>query len=64
MCDYWGVVNTALVAIAAALGSNLIVKTALAFGAGGRRFGLGFLAAMAAPTVVFGLALTAAIAVS
>ena len=36
----------------------------LAFAAGGRRFGLGFLAAMAAPTVVFGLALTAAIAVS
>ncbi|MFY9490875.1 MAG: hypothetical protein WAP49_08360, partial [Mycobacterium sp.] len=57
-------VDTALVAIAAALGSNLIVKTALAFAAGGRRFGLGFLAAMAAPTVVFGLALTAAIVVS
>ena len=57
-------IDTALIAIAAALGSNLIVKTALAFAAGGRRFGLGFLAAMAAPTVVFGLALTAAIAVS
>ncbi len=57
-------VDTALAAIAAALGSNLIVKIALAFAAGGRRFGLGFLAAMAAPTCVFGLALAAAIAVS
>jgi uncharacterized membrane protein (DUF4010 family) len=56
-------VDTALVAIAAALGSNLLVKIVLAFGAGGRRFGLGFLAGMAAPAVVFGLALAAAIAV-
>ena len=54
-------VDTALVAIAAALGSNLLVKTALAFTAGGRRFGLGFLAGMAVPTVVFGVALTAAV---
>lgn len=55
--------DAGLMAIAAALGSNLLVKIVLAFVAGGRRFGLGFLAAMAAPTVVFGLALTAAIAV-
>jgi uncharacterized membrane protein (DUF4010 family) len=54
-------VDTALVAIAAALGSNLLVKTVLAFTAGGRRFGLGFLAGMAVPTVVFGVALTAAV---
>ena len=53
-------VDTALVAAAAALGSNLLVKMVLAFTAGGRRFGLGFLAGMAAPTVVFGAALTAA----
>jgi uncharacterized membrane protein (DUF4010 family) len=56
-------VDTALAAIAAALGSNLLVKIVLAFAAGGRRFGLGFLAGMAAPAVVFGLALGAAIAV-
>lgn len=56
-------VDTALVAIAAALGSNLLVKIGLAFAAGGRRFGLGFLAGMAAPTIVFGLGLAAAIAV-
>lgn len=55
--------DTALMAIAAALGSNLIVKIVLAFASGGRRFGFGFLAGMAAPTVVFGLALTAAVAV-
>jgi uncharacterized membrane protein (DUF4010 family) len=54
-------VDTALVAVAAALGSNLLVKTVLAFTAGGRRFGLGFLAGMAVPTVVFGIALTAAV---
>jgi len=54
-------VDTALVAIAAALGSNLLVKAVLAFTAGGRRFGLGFLAGMAVPTVVFGVALTAAV---
>lgn len=51
-------VDTALLSIAAALGSNLIVKTVLAFTAGGRRFGLGFAAAMALPAVVFGVALT------
>ena len=56
-------VDTALVAIAAALGSNLLIKIVLAFAAGGRRFGLGFLAGMAAPAAVFGLALSAAIAV-
>ncbi len=54
-------VDTALVAVAAALGSNLFVKTVLAFTAGGRRFGLGFLAGMAVPAVVFGVALTAAV---
>ena len=54
-------VDTALVAIAAALGSNLLVKTVLAFTAGGCRFGLGFLAGMAGPAVVFGAALTAAV---
>lgn len=56
-------VDTALVAVAAALGSNLLVKIGLAFVAGGRRFGLGFLVGMAAPTVVFGLVLAAGIAV-
>ncbi|MEM6109904.1 DUF4010 domain-containing protein [Mycobacterium sp. 050272] len=56
-------VDTALVAVAAALGSNLLVKTVLAFTAGGRRFGLGFLGAMAVPAVVFGVALTAAVLV-
>lgn len=54
-------VDTTLVAIAAALGSNLLVKTVLAFTAGGRRFGLGFLAGMAAPAVVFGAGLTATV---
>ena len=54
-------VDTALVAVAAALGSNLLVKTVLAFTAGGRRFGLGFLAGMAVPAAVFGVALTAAV---
>lgn len=56
-------VDTALVAVAAALGSNLLVKTVLAFTAGGRRFGLGFLGAMAVPAVVFAGALTAAVLV-
>lgn len=46
-------VGTALLAIAAAVGTNLLVKCLLAFTAGGRRFGLGFLAGMVAPTVVF-----------
>ncbi len=50
--------STALIAIAAALGSNLLVKFALAFSSGGRRFGLGFLAGMTAPTVVFAAAMT------
>ncbi len=54
-------VDTALVSIAAALGSNLMVKTVLAFTAGGRRFGLGFLAAMAMPSVAFGVALALAV---
>ncbi|MGI9126342.1 MAG: MgtC/SapB family protein [Mycobacterium sp.] len=54
-------VDTALLAIAAALGSNLLVKIGLAFAAGGRRFGFGFLAGMAAPAVVFGLALAAVV---
>lgn len=54
-------VNTALVAVAAALASNLLVKIGLAFSAGGRRFGLGFAAGMTAPTLVFAAALTAAI---
>ena len=53
--------NTALLAIAAALGSNLIVKAVLAFTAGGRRFGMGFLAGMAGPTVVFAAAITLAV---
>lgn len=52
-------VNTALVAIAAALGSNTLVKIALAFSSGGRRFGLAFVAGMAAPALVFAVALTA-----
>jgi uncharacterized membrane protein (DUF4010 family) len=51
-------VNAALIGVAAALGSNLLVKVILAFASGGRRFGLAFLAAMAAPAVVFGVALT------
>ncbi len=52
-------VGTALAAIAAALGSNLLVKIALAFTAGGRRFGAGFTAGVAAPAAVFAAALTA-----
>jgi uncharacterized membrane protein (DUF4010 family) len=51
-------VDAALIGVAAALGSNLLVKVILAFASGGRRFGLAFLAAMAAPAVVFGVALT------
>jgi uncharacterized membrane protein (DUF4010 family) len=54
-------VDTALVSIAAALGSNLLVKIVLAFTAGGRRFGIGFLTGMAAPAAVFGVALTVAV---
>ncbi|SEA90330.1 MULTISPECIES: DUF4010 domain-containing protein [unclassified Mycobacterium] len=51
-------VDTALLAVAAALGSNLIVKTVLAFTAGGHRFGLRFLAGMTPPAVVFGVVLS------
>lgn len=54
-------VGTALAAIAAALGSNTITKIVLAFAAGGRRFGLGFTAAMAAPALAFAAALTAVV---
>ncbi|MCV7218761.1 MgtC/SapB family protein [Mycobacterium crocinum] len=54
-------VDTALIAIAAALGSNLLVKIVLAFTAGGRRFGLGFLAGIAGPAIVFGAAVAVAI---
>ncbi|WP_120313120.1 DUF4010 domain-containing protein, partial [Mycolicibacterium monacense] len=56
-------VDAALIAIAAALGSNLVVKVLLAFTTGGRRFGLAFLAGMAAPTVAFGVAITLAVTV-
>ncbi|AMY24153.1 hypothetical protein A3Q41_02862 [Rhodococcoides fascians] len=51
-------VDSALQAIAAALGSNLLVKSVLAFTSGGHRFGLGFLAAMVLPTVVFAVVMT------
>lgn len=51
-------VDTALIAIGAALGSNVIVKGVLAFTAGGRHFGLRYLAGMAAPSLVFAVALT------
>ncbi|ORA28315.1 hypothetical protein BST13_28880 [Mycobacterium aquaticum] len=54
-------VDAALIAIGAALGSNLLVKAILAFTAGGRRFGLAFVAGMAAPTIVFGVALALAV---
>lgn len=52
--------DTALVAIAAAMGSNLVVKCLLAFTGGGRRFGFAFLAGVAVPAVVFaaGIVLT------
>lgn len=56
-------VATALVAIAAALGSNLLVKCVLAFAAGGRRFLLGFMAGMAVPTALFAIAITWAVKV-
>lgn len=52
-------VDTALLAISAALGSNLLVKCVLAFTAGSRRFGLGFLAGMSAPTAVFAAVMVA-----
>ena len=53
--------DTALAAIAAALGSNLLVKCLLAFTAGGRRFGLAFLAGVAVPAVVFAAGIALAI---
>ncbi|WP_228389395.1 hypothetical protein, partial [Cumulibacter manganitolerans] len=49
--------DVALASIGAALGSNLVVKAVLAFVAGGRRFGLAFVATIAVPTVVFAAAL-------
>lgn len=55
-------VDTALLSIAAALGSNLLVKILLAFLAGGRRFGLGFTAAVALPTAAFAAVLTVLLA--
>lgn len=54
-------VGTALVAVGAALGSNLLVKIVLAFTAGGRHFGFGFIAGMAIPATVFGITLAAAV---
>lgn len=57
-------VDTAVVAVSAALGSNLLVKTVLSFTAGGKRFGLAFVAGMALPTAAFGLALIATLATS
>lgn len=54
-------VDTALVAVGAALGSNLVVKTVLAIAAGGRRFGWGFFAGMAIPATVFSVALAVAV---
>lgn len=56
-------VDTALLATGAALGSNLAVKTVLAFTAGGRRFGAGFLAGMTPPALAFAAALAALVAV-
>lgn len=50
-------IDTALVAVAAAVGSNLLVKAVLAFTSGGRRFGLGFVLGMAAPALAFSIAL-------
>ncbi len=52
-------VNTALLAISAALGSNLLVKCVLAFTAGSRRFGLSFCAGMALPTAVYAAVMVA-----
>lgn len=54
-------VDSALVAIAAALGSNLLVKVVLAFTLGSRRFGIGFLAGMGVPAAVFGAAMALAL---
>ncbi len=52
-------VNTAQAAVAAALASNTLVKIALAFSSGGRRFGMAFTAGIAAPALVFAVVLTA-----
>lgn len=57
-------VDSAVQAVAAALGSNLLVKSVLAFTSGGRRFGLGFVAGMAVPTVVFAAAMTVVVTVT
>jgi len=57
-------VDTALLAVAAALAANLLVKAVLSFTAGGKRFGFAFVAGMALPTVAFGLALAATLAAS
>ena len=57
-------VDTALVAVGAALAANLLVKSVLSFTAGGRRFGLAFLAAMALPAAAFGLTLFATLTLS
>lgn len=54
-------VDTALLAIGAAVGTNTLVKFLLAFTAGGRRFGLGFLAGMAIPALVFAAGLATVI---
>lgn len=51
-------VSTALAAVAAALASNTLVKIVVAFSSGGRRFGLGFAAGVAAPAAVFAGVLT------
>ena len=57
-------VDTALVAVAAAMGSNLLVKAILAFTAGGRRFGLWFLAGMTGPAIAFATVLAATIRIT
>ena len=56
--------DTALIAIAAAMGSNLLVKCLLAFTGGGRRFGLAFLAGIAVPAVVFAAGILLAIRIA
>lgn len=53
--------DTALVATAAAMGSNLLVKCLLAFSGGGRRFGLAFLGGVTVPAVVFAAGILLAI---
>lgn len=56
-------VSTALVAIGVAMGSNLLVKIVLAFTSGGRRFGIGFLAGIAGPAIVFAVILAVSLRV-